>query len=170
MIANRFISVAAALVCLSLASPASAGDHGSFDGPYIRHLRQAPAPDFRVEHFDGRHRRHFVENRRWDRQGDGRRNRPAEIARSDAPRGYLRARPHQLGGFYGGGVEAYPVAGNGIYFLQDGYGWGYEPAADSRPVPTAKVIDVDEATRAGRSAFADACSYEHGVCIIRGGR
>ena len=170
MIANRFISVVTALACLSLVSPASASDVGSFGGPYTRHLRQVPATDFRVDRFDGRHRRHFVENRRWDRQGDGRRNRPAEIGRSDAPRSYLRSRPSKLAGFYGGGLEAYPVSGNGIYFLQDGYGWGYEPAADSRPAPMAKVIDVDEAMRTGRSASADACSYEHGVCIIRGGR
>lgn len=170
MIANRFISVAAAFACLSLTFPASASDRGSFDGPYNRHLRQVTAPDSLVDRFDGRHRRHFVENRRWDRQGDGRRNRPAEIGRSDNARGYLRGRPGHLGGFYGGGLEAYPISGNGIYFLQDGYGWGYEPAAVSRPAPMAKVIDVDQAMRTSHSASADACSYEHGVCIIRGGR
>ncbi len=151
MIANRIKPVVVAtLMVAALTSSADATER--------RHHRD-----------HGLHRHHHVENNRWDRQGDGRRNRPAEIdyMTGNLP-GHSIRHVRQFSGFYGGGIDAYPVRGNGIYFLKDG---GYWPRREGAPVilaPKAKIIDVEVEMR--NNAFASqACAFEAGVCVIRGG-
>jgi hypothetical protein len=67
------------------------------------------------------------------------------------------------GGTYVGGISALRVRGNGNYFAISGglsrKGTTVNMAAQL--APKAKIINV-RAETAG-----DACSYEHGVCIIR---
>lgn len=121
-----------------------------------------------------------VENNRWDRQGDGRYNRPAEIDRANSFDNrsitYFRRPDRQPGDlygrsdFYGGALVAWSLPGHGIYFLNDD---GYWPRARSRNdhlAPKAKVIDVKEALNGGKNGQPAACSFEAGVCVIRGGR
>ncbi|CAN7518186.1 hypothetical protein [Neorhizobium sp. LjRoot104] len=71
-------------------------------------------------------------------------------------------------GIFSGPLQARPIPDFGIhfarYFSQD-YWWGQE----GRVVlaPKAKIIDVDSGLR-GRG-LGNACAYEAGVCVIRGG-
>jgi len=160
MIANRMKPVLAAAamftaVFATLSSPAFAGDR-----PAFRH----------GNHWGDRgHGYHRVENSRWDRQGDGRRNRPAEIDRMGATYANSITRVRQLGGFYAGAIAAYPVPGNGIYFLRDDdQYWPSRERASVTLAPRAKIIDVEK--EMGGNVFASqACAFEAGVCIIRGG-
>ena len=148
MIANRMkpVLLAAALVATA-ASIAEAGDRRG----------------------DRDHRHHRVENSRWDRQGDGRRNRPAEIDRMGSFAVGSIKRVRQLGGFYGGALEAYPIRGNGIYFLRDADYWPLYGEPRVTLAPKAKVIDVEQEMRRNAVASQAACAFEAGVCIIRGG-
>ncbi|MBW6423928.1 hypothetical protein KX729_20920 [Rhizobium sp. XQZ8] len=149
MIANRMKPVfVAAAVFAALSTVAIAGDR----------------PENRWG--DRGHGYHRVENSRWDRQGDGRRNRPAEIDRMGAIYANSVSHIRRMGDFYGGAIEAYGLRGLGRYFSRD-----YWPAGGARQVmlaPKAKIIDVDK--EMGGNAFASqACAFEAGVCIIRGG-
>ncbi|WJR69269.1 hypothetical protein QTA58_11245 [Neorhizobium sp. CSC1952] len=149
MIANRMKPVLAALVLVAaFATTAEARDRW---------------------HHDRGHRHHRVENNRWDRQGDGHWNRPAEIDRMAGVNTRSIRRLRQLGGFYGGAIEAYPVRGNGIYFLRDAeYYWPLREQSRVTLAPKAKIIDVEQ--QMGGNAFASqACAFEAGVCVIRGG-
>lgn len=71
-------------------------------------------------------------------------------------------------GIFSGPLQARPIPDSGIhfarYFSQD-YWWGQE----GRVVlaPKAKIIDVDNGLRG--FGIEDACAYEAGVCVIRGG-
>lgn len=159
MIANRLTPVlAAAALVAAFTTMAEAGDRWGDRSP-------------------GKHRHHRVENSRWDRQGDGRWNRPAEIGRLTRfdrsphfhrPSGFDGQRDwvsfvRGLGA-YGGSIEAYQVRGNGIYFLRDD--WPVQETTTVVLAPKAKIIHVDEDLR---GAAGSACSYEAGVCVIRGG-
>jgi hypothetical protein len=146
MTANRMkpVLVAAALAA-ALSSVASAGDRYG-------------------DRWDRDHR-HRVENSRIDRQGDGRRNRSAEIDRRENSDGSI-THVRRPGNFYGGTTEAYSIRGVGNYFLRD-----YMPASATGRVvlaPKAKIIDV-EAEMDGNAFASRACSFEAGVCVIRGG-
>ncbi|WP_117195012.1 hypothetical protein [Rhizobium terrae] len=125
----------------------------------------AEAGDRRRDWGDRGHGYHRVENSRWDRQGDGRRNRPAEIDRqvaSDRSISHIR----RLGNFYGGSIEAYGVRGLGTFFLRDV--WPASVTDKAVLAPKAKIIDVEQAM--GGNVFASqSCAFEAGVCIIRGG-
>lgn len=142
MTANRMkpVLLAAAALVAAFSSVADAGDR--------RH-----------------HRHHRVENSRWDRQGDGRWNRPAEIDRmgSFASRSIRRVR--QLDGFYGGSIQAYSVRGRGIYFVREADYWPLRDERRTVLAPKAKIIDVEKEMGGNVSA----CAFEAGVCIIRGG-
>ncbi len=114
---------------------------------------------------DRGHGYHRVENSRWDRQGDGRRNRPAEIDRIGATYANSVSSLRRMGDFYGGAIEAYGLRGLGRYFSRD-----YWPGMTRSVMlaPKAKIIDVEK--EMGGNAFASqACAFEAGVCIIRGG-
>ncbi len=115
------------------------------------------------------HRHHRVENNRWDRQGDGRWNRPAEIDRMGrfASRSIRGFRP--LGGFYGGSIQAYSVRGHGVYFLRDADYWPLRDQRRPALAPKAKIIDVEKEMGGNVFASQTACAFEAGVCIIRGG-
>jgi hypothetical protein len=136
------------------------------------------------------HRQHAVENNRWDRHGDGRHNRPSELSRSsrlaagnDTGRGGYHGNRSRdvygnsisiIGGLgtYVGNLDVTRDRGNGIYFMRDGYGWAPQ-AQDPAAVlaPKAKIIDVEQAMASGNPfAPRNACSYENGVCVIRGGQ
>lgn len=74
-------------------------------------------------------------------------------------------------GTYIGGISAYPVPGNGIYFTSNngsygsgGYGYfGEEPvrAPDAMLAPKARIITVTA------NNADEGCSFEAGVCVIR---
>ncbi|MEN3148716.1 hypothetical protein ABCW43_15490 [Neorhizobium sp. IRAMC:178] len=69
-------------------------------------------------------------------------------------------------GIFSGPLQAPPIPDFGIHFARyfsEDYWW----AQEGRVVlaPKAKIIDVGTGLR----GFADACSYEFGVCVIRGG-
>lgn len=155
----------------------------------------ANARDGRPPRGEHRHQRqHVVENNRWDRHGDGRHNRPSELSRparvlanSDTGRRGYHGRPDRdvYGnsisiirglGTYVGDIEATRDRGNGIYFTRESYGWPQGPqeprqTTDVILAPKAKIIDVEQAM-AAPSPFAprNACAYENGVCVIRGGQ
>ena len=148
MIANRMKPVFAALaLAAALGSSVEAADR----------------------HRDRGHGYHRVENSRWDRQGDGRHNRPAEIDRMigiNKSIAHVRRR-HHFGDFYGGSVVGYDVRGVGRYVSRDLY-WASDIRTGVMPAPKAKIIDVE--TEMGGNAFASrACAFEAGVCVIRGG-
>jgi hypothetical protein len=68
-------------------------------------------------------------------------------------------------GIFSGALQARPIPDFGIHFsryFSEDY-WGQE----GRVVlaPKAKIIDVDSGLR----GFGNACAYEAGVCVIRGG-
>ncbi|WEX77222.1 hypothetical protein PYH37_005611 [Sinorhizobium numidicum] len=66
-------------------------------------------------------------------------------------------------GTYAGGISAFREEGNGIYFSRDG-GYGYFAENIAEPTPPAKrakIIIVSPQTN------ASACSWEHGVCVVR---
>lgn len=146
MIANRMKPVlAAAAVLAALSSVAFAGEN---------------------RWGDRGHGYHRVENNRWDRQGDGRRNRPAEIDRMGAAYANSVSYVRRMGDFYGGGLEAYSLRGIGRYIYSDN--WSSGAARQVVLAPKAKIIDVEK--EMGGNAFASqACAFEAGVCIIRGG-
>lgn len=149
MTANRMKPVLAiAAVLAALSSTAIAGDR----------------PENRWG--DRGHGYHRVENSRWDRQGDGRRNRPSEIERMGTAYANSISYVRRMGDFYGGAIRAYGLHGLGRYLSRD-----YWPAGMNRPVvlaPKAKIVDVEK--EMGGNAFASqACAFEAGVCIIRGG-
>lgn len=69
-------------------------------------------------------------------------------------------------GTYAGGISAWRDPGNGIYFSQDNYGgYGYGDVNIDVDIGAymngPRVLDVDPET------MDRACSYEHGVCVIR---
>jgi hypothetical protein len=162
MTANRIKSAFLVLACLVVASAASAGER-RHHGQHRPH-----AGNIVGNSLSGSHRRHFVENRRWDRQGDGRRNRPAEIDRNRDFAGNQFTQVRQIGGYYGGAIEAYPDPGNGIYFLRDNDDWPRRERSTVALAPRAKIIDVDGGLRGNAFATNSACSFEYGVCVIRG--
>ena len=147
MTANRInpVLLAAALAAL-FSSAADAGDR--------RHGRD--------------HRHHRVENSRWDRQGDGRWNRPPEIDRMGGFVDRWIRRSRSTGGFYGGSIQAYSVPGHGVYFVRDADYWPLRGEERIAPAPKAKVIDVEKEMGGNVSASPTACAFEAGVCIIRG--
>jgi hypothetical protein len=121
------------------------------------------------------HRHQFVENNRWDRQGDGRRNRPSEIRRmtgSYAPGRYQQGSSSFTRGLdtYAGSVQAYSIPGNGTYFVRDDGYWPQPERRSAALAPKAKIIDVEQEMGGNAFASAKACSFEAGVCVIRGGR
>jgi hypothetical protein len=66
-------------------------------------------------------------------------------------------------GTYAGGLSAFRDEGNGIYFSRDG-GYAYlagETAAADPSSKRAKIIIVSPQVN------ASACSWEHGVCVVR---
>lgn len=66
-------------------------------------------------------------------------------------------------GTYAGGLSAFRDEGNGIYFSRDG-GYAYlagETAAANPSSKRAKIIIVSPQVN------ASACSWEHGVCVVR---
>ena len=147
MIANRIKPVFAALAfAAALGSSVEAGDR----------------------HRDRGHGYQRVENSRWDRQGDGRHNRPAEIHRmtGDGRSVTHVRRKHSFGDFYGGAIAGYGVHGVGRLITQD-Y-WIEEARNIVVPAPKAKIIDV-EAMMGGNAFASNACAFEAGVCVIRGG-
>lgn len=113
-----------------------------------------------------------VDNSRRDRQGDGRRNRPAEIDRGlgSAPSGGRgnSSSPAERGNAFGGNLETYVLDGNGILFDRD---YLERSLTGSIVVlaPKAKIIDVRSALIEGAHDAIDGCSYEVRVCVIRGG-
>lgn len=136
-------------------------------------LLSALAPTAHAWERDRDHRHQRVENNRWDRQGDGRRNRPSEFEKAerrdnrDIERRSISRSISRGSGAYGGSILAYSVRGNGTYFVRDSY-W---PVRESNTVilaPKARIIDVEQ--EMGGNAFASeaACSFEAGVCVIRG--
>lgn len=173
MIANRLKTVLLGLTLLAgLCHVAQA--EGRWRAVHSSDVADAHAPPYRGDSIVSRggHRPHdrFVENRRIDRQGDGRRNRPAEIDRMTSDGVTSVTRTRQIDGFYGGRLAAYADRGNGVYFLHDNNNWSYHEETSDRPVPRAKIIDVADAMRSNALAGRNACSMEHGVCVIRGDR
>lgn len=66
-------------------------------------------------------------------------------------------------GTYAGGLSAFRDEGNGIYFSRDG-GYAYlagETVAANPSSKRAKIIIVSPQVN------ASACSWEHGVCVVR---
>jgi hypothetical protein len=125
--------------------------------------------------YDRGHRHQFVENNRWDRQGDGRRNRPAEIRRmtgSYASGRYEQGSSSFTRGLdtYAGSVQAYSIPGNGTYFVRDDVYWPQQERRSASLAPKAKIIDVEQEMGGNAFASSKACSFEAGVCVIRGGR
>jgi hypothetical protein len=175
MIANRMKPVLAALVCLLVASAASAAEWRHHAGPHgPQHGRHLVGSQFAGETLSRRHDRHVFRNDRWDRQGDAFHRRYVTRSRSDWHR-----RDDRYGGRYlygapgseatrAGATYAYPDDGNGIYFDR-GYGLGEDigrPLAPHGP----KIIRVGRDDGDPRFAASNGCSYEQGVCVIRGGR
>jgi hypothetical protein len=72
---------------------------------------------------------------------------------------------------------SYSVAVGSTVFYSDGYraiyldqrGLAAERPALSYPAPKAKIIHVTEELAGGSFRPTDGCSYEMGVCVIRGG-
>jgi hypothetical protein len=165
MIAIRLPSIlfATALV-VSAAAGAEARDGGASRGNMII-----------------QHQRHVVDGNPWGRH---RPPRPAHMASNDGlDRGGHHGRRSRdvygnsisiIGGIgtYVGDIDVTRDRGNGIYFMRDSYGWGPQaPEQGPALAPRAKIIDVEQAMASG-NAFAprNACSYENGVCVIRGDR
>lgn len=69
-------------------------------------------------------------------------------------------------GIFSGALQARPIPDFGVYFSRY-FSEDYWRGQEGRVVlaPKAKIIDVD----AGLRGFGNACSYEFGVCVIRGG-
>nr|WP_325265509.1 hypothetical protein [uncultured Rhizobium sp.] len=155
--------VIAAAVLAAFASVASAADR--------RHHHQGYAD----RGYDRGHRHQFVKNNRWDRQGDGRRNRPAEInriTRTYASGRFDRGSSSFTRGIdtYAGSIQAYSVPGNGTYFVRDDIYWPQQERRSLALAPKAKVIDVAQEMGGNAVASNKSCSFEAGVCVIRGGR
>ncbi len=173
MIANRMKPVLAALACLVLVSAADAGERRHVpDRHHAKHGRASAGSTFAGNTFSGDHRRHWVGNTRFDRQGD------RFASRHYAGNGWQDWSVRRLrgdrgdwsgtGSTWAGATYAYPDDGNGIYFDR-GYGAG-EMTASADRIPGPKIIRVDRNDLGGGFAARNACSYEEGVCVIRGGR
>ncbi|WP_077968113.1 hypothetical protein [Ensifer adhaerens] len=128
-----------------------------------------PQADTRTRHVRLPQYRTYPE--RWGNGGGWMRDRSGREIWTSSGRDY---RPNYYGGdeypdiipgigTYVGGISAYVDVGNGIYFSQEG-DYGYADEADFAPPPEAKrakIIDVTPQT------MNSACTYEHGVCVIR---
>jgi hypothetical protein len=69
-------------------------------------------------------------------------------------------------GTFAGSLSAMRVRGNGTYVYAD----GLRPSFATHDIaPKAKIITVGEDFKGALSAH-DGCSYESGVCVIRGGQ
>ncbi|TWF50256.1 hypothetical protein [Neorhizobium alkalisoli] len=180
MIANRMKSVlVAAAIFAAFTVTAEAGDgfrHGGrgHNGGHSNGPHRVISSDFRGATLSGNHHRsRFVENRRFDRQGDGHYGRNGSVTRtvrSEQPSGFngnsrsfFRQRDT-----YVGALQAYSIPGNGTYFVRDDDYWP-APQRRANPIaPRAKIIDVEQAMGGNAVASATACSFEAGVCVIRG--
>lgn len=101
--------------------------------------------------------RHDSQRRDFDRQ-----NGPHKQGRDQIGTDGLPSVISGLGTF-AGAVSALRVRGNGIYFSSDITRTG--TPRETRPVPLAKIISLS-----ANGDVAHACTYEAGVCVIRGRR
>ncbi|RWX75152.1 hypothetical protein EPK99_22060 [Neorhizobium lilium] len=183
MIANRMKSVVAALACLMLvaatltAAGAEAAERGHrLDRHHAHHGRHFGSSEFVGNTFSGRHHRQWVRNDRWDRHNNhtARRqfadstdlSRNRSIRRFESDRDFTGS--ERSGATWAGSTWAYRDDGNGVYFDR-----GYRDDDAAIPVfraPRAKIIHVNQNEGSERFAARDACFYEEGVCVIRGGR
>lgn len=79
--------------------------------------------------------------------------------------GGFRQRPHHHHwrgphNFYSGSAFVFRDRGNGTYIYSTGSGTSVVPKVILAPALSPKIIDV--------ASQGDACSWEHGVCVIRG--
>jgi hypothetical protein len=105
------------------------------------------------------------------------RDRFAQDGRRDRKQGFHGSRdvvggdglPSIVGGVgtFAGGISAVRLKGNGIYFASN-VDIGGTPRT-SFEVPQVKIITVGEDFSDTQFDAHDACAYENGVCIIRGG-
>jgi hypothetical protein len=112
----------------------------------------------------------LVENNRWDRHGDRHRNRFPRIRGIDNFAGGSFTRAHQVRAYDRTNDEAFSQYASGTYFLRDQRYWDLSQENPIRLAPRAKIIHVDNRLDGDRYPPSDGCSYEHGVCVIRGGR
>ncbi|MDR6819459.1 hypothetical protein J2X76_004651 [Neorhizobium sp. 2083] len=70
-------------------------------------------------------------------------------------------------GIFSGALQAPPPRDFGIYITR-GY-WPGDAEGGATLAPKAKIIDVDGGLRGHAFAADGACSFESGVCVIRGG-
>ncbi|TDK34490.1 hypothetical protein E2F50_16770 [Rhizobium deserti] len=66
--------------------------------------------------------------------------------------------------------EAFSPYASGTYFLRDQAYWDLYQENLVRLAPRAKIIHVDNRLDEDQYPPSNGCSYEHGVCVIRGGR
>jgi hypothetical protein len=191
MIANRIkpvlavpsLSLALVLAMLAgsvLASSAQAVEPRRHHGSHDSH--QASRSEFRGNNLSFPRHRQWARNDRWghdDRWVRDNRPRRSDVARND-DRGHDRAirriggdgfvsRTERSGSTWAGSTWAYSDPGNGIYFDR---GYGSAQLEPSNRVPLAshmKIICVDQEGSSDRFVARNGCSYEEGVCVIRGG-
>jgi hypothetical protein len=80
------------------------------------------------------------------------------------------ARTRQVRGYDDAATEAFSHYAGGTYFLRDQGYWAPSVQNDAPLTPRAKIIHVDNRSDGDRYPPSNGCSYEHGVCVIRGGR
>jgi hypothetical protein len=80
------------------------------------------------------------------------------------------AQTHRVRGYDHAATEAFSDYASGTYFLRDQAYWGPSSGADVPPAPRAKIIHVNSRFNGDAYPATGGCSYEHGVCVIRGGR
>ncbi|SFB25176.1 hypothetical protein SAMN03159496_02542 [Rhizobium sp. NFR07] len=68
----------------------------------------------------------------------------------------------------GSGSGSIGFVSGGVVFYSDGGYWG-EQDRTMIPAPTAKIIDVNQAMADHSFAATNDCTFEVGVCVIRGG-
>lgn len=146
MIANRLTPVLAATALLALlATGASARDRSPGHGH--------GAPGYHGPHHG--HGHHFGRNRLnmlSDRSLGG----ASRVVTASRSRGSERGSI----GF---------VSGSVIFYSDGGY-WGSDAGQDNTmtPAPRAKIIDVNQAMTDQSFAATNGCTFEMGVCVIRG--
>lgn len=175
MIAKRLAPMMMALTCIMMAPAAFAEGHGhaGHGGGHrivFRGHHQAP-PDFRGNTVSGNYRRH-VDDRdaatRNHHRGDMRRdvNVGGEAGSIVEYRGSTTSQDNY--GTFSGSTWAWRDRGNGVYFGRDGWS---EQVVDVPAERSSgpKIITVGQNYHDSRYDVHDGCSYEEGVCVIRGG-